>query len=323
MKKILFVLLTIFLILPFSACGKKLQDTKLTIVCTGYSQYDWAVQILGEHRDDWNLKYLLDTGVDLHNYALSVNDRLIINNADLFIYAGGESDEWVEDILPGSKSGQVAISMVHSLDEPLGEEWGDNIFQEPEEEHGDDHEEEYDEHVWLSIKNAKELVVVICNAIRTIDPTNSADYLANAMAYIGQLNTLDDEYTTAISNATIRENGKPVLVFADRFPFLYLTNDYGIEYYSAFHGCSSTTEVTPAVIAGLENKINELHLPYIIEIEGNKNHSLPQTIKAETGANILLLNSLQSVASVDINGGLSYIVVMRANLETLKIALGV
>ena len=186
-------------------------------------------------------------------------------------------------------------------------------------QHHHDDEVEYDEHVWLSLRNSAILVNCISEAIQKIDPANAETYKANAASYIEKLNALDADYQSAVSAAS-----KNTILFGDRFPFRYLVDDYNLEYYAAFVGCSAESEASFETIVFLAGKVDELSLPAVLTIEG-KDHSIAQTIVENTAAKdqkILTMDSMQSTTSEDIKNGASYLSIMESNLSVLKEALG-
>ena len=185
--------------------------------------------------------------------------------------------------------------------------------------HGHGHEEEADEHVWLSLKNAKTLVGAISDALQELDPDNKGIYAANAAAYIEKLSALDGAYQSAVDGAA-----RKTVLFGDRFPFRYLVDDYGLSYYAAFAGCSAESEASFETVSFLAKKVDELKLPCVLTIEG-KNHKIAETIvenTAEKNQKILTMDSMQSTTSEDVANGTTYLSVMEQNLSVLKEALG-
>ena len=326
---------------------------KMKIVTTIFPEYDWVNNILGDKASNAEVTMLLDNGVDLHSFQPTAADILKISECDLFIYVGGESDEWVEDVLKeATNKDMIAINLLEVLGdkvveeeivEGMQEEEQDEDHdhdhehedhdheQEDEDEHEHEHEDiakthehhhdeaEYDEHVWLSLRNSAILVNSISEAIQKIDPANAETYKANAASYIEKLNALDADYQSAVSAAS-----KNTILFGDRFPFRYLADDYNLEYYAAFVGCSAESEASFETIIFLAGKVDELSLPAVLTIEG-KDHSIAQTIVENTAANgqkILTMDSMQSTTSEDIKNGASYLSIMESNLSVLKEALG-
>lgn len=288
----------------------------LRIVCTTFPQYDWTRQLLGDRADDVELTLLLDNGIDLHNYQPTADDIIKIARSDLFIYVGGESDAWVNDLLKTSQNSHVkALSMLACVD--AKEEEAVEGMQEEADEHDSD-EIEYDEHVWLSLRNAETITRAILEALCEADPAHAETYRANADAYIAQLAELDAQYTDMVRHAT-----RTTILFADRFPFRYLADDYGLTYYAAFAGCSAETEASFKTIAFLAKKVDDLNLPAVLAIEGG-NHAIAETVVASTQAKnqvILSMNSLQSMTEADVQRGESYLSVMTQNLAILTQAL--
>ncbi len=288
----------------------------LRIVCTTFPQYDWTRQLLGNRADEVELTLLLDNGIDLHNYQPTADDIIKIARCDLFVYVGGESDTWVDDLLEASpNSHRKTLSMLACVD--AKEEEAVEGMQEEEDEHEHD-EIEYDEHVWLSLRNAETITRALLNALCEADPAHAETYRANADAYLAQLAELDAQYSDMVRHAT-----RTTILFADRFPFRYLADDYGLTYYAAFAGCSAETEASFKTIAFLAKKVDELRLPVVLTIEGGK-HAIAETVVASTQAKnqtILSMNSLQSMTEADVQRGESYLGVMTQNLAILSQAL--
>lgn len=329
MKKILSITLCLLMLLGCaSGCGTA--DTKkpekLRVVTTIFPEYDWVMQILGDKAEQAEVTMLLDNGVDLHSYQPTADDIVKISTCDMFIYVGGESDEWVEDVLAEAQNkDMVVVNLLEVLGDAVKEEEvkegmqeEDHEHEEDEEDHEHEEEAEYDEHVWLSLKNAAFLCRHIADVLGQIDPANKAAYDTNADAYIEKLNALDDEYRAAVSAASVK-----TLLFGDRFPFRYLTDDYGLDYYAAFVGCSAETEASFETIVFLANKVDELDLHAILQIE-SADGRIAGTIRDTTATKdqaILTLNSMQSTTAADVKNGASYLMIMEENLAILKNAL--
>lgn len=320
MKKIVSILIAAVLVaVCLTGCGTENQgNKKMSVVTTIFPEYDWVSQMLGEKKSDVDLKLLLDNGVDLHSYQPTADDIISISTCDVFVYVGGESDKWVADALKGATNkNMTVINLLDVLGESVKEEEIIEGMQAEEEEDGED-EPEYDEHVWLSLKNSVTLVEKICDALCDADAENANTYRTNADAYIEKLKNLDGEYKNAVDNAKIK-----TLLFADRFPFRYLTDDYGLNYYAAFVGCSAESEASFETVSFLADKVDELGLEYVITLEGNDEkiaNTVVSTSKSKT-AKLLNMNSMQSVTSKDVNNGVTYISIMENNLETIKTAL--
>jgi len=307
-----------------SGCGgvpAQTDDGALKIVTTVFPVYDWTRQLLGDQAENASLTMLLDTGVDLHSFQPTAADILSISTCDLFIYVGGESDFWVADALQeAANKDMVVINLMDELgDRAKEEEIVEGMQAEEEEEEEGEEEPEYDEHIWLSMKNAAFLCDRIADALEEIDPDHAADYAANAEGHIAALSELDARYASAVADGTF-----DTLLFGDRFPFRYLTDDYGISYYAAFVGCSAETEASFETILFLANKTDELGLTHVMTIEGG-DHRIAETIiqnTQEKNQQILALDSMQSVTAKDVEAGVTYLSVMEKNLDVLTEALG-
>ena len=276
-------------------------------------------EILGDKADHAEVTMLLDNGVDLHSYQPTADDIIKISDCDLFIYVGGESDGWVEDALKEATNKEMqVINLLDVLGEQVKEEEVVEGMEAEEEESEDENEPEYDEHVWLSLKNAETLCNAITDALEEIDPANKDAYAANAASYLEKLAALNGEYQTVADNAA-----RKTVLFGDRFPFRYLVDDYGLSYYAAFAGCSAETEASFETISFLAGKVDELRLPCVLTIEGAQ-HKIAETIvqnTAEKNQSILTLDSMQSTTSTDVANGTTYLSVMESNLDVLKQAL--
>ncbi|MBO4284555.1 MAG: zinc ABC transporter substrate-binding protein [Clostridia bacterium] len=334
MKRIIAALLLVFAFAGvLSGCAGFEKNVKIQIVTTIFPEYDWVREIVGDQNDRVEITMLLDNGVDLHSFQPTADDMVKIATCDLFIYVGGESDGWVDDVLKtATNKDMIVINLLDVLGGKVKEEEVKEGMQADEDEdehedhdhdhehehHHDEDEPEYDEHVWLSLKNA----VILCNAIsekiQKIDPEHKDAYSANTAAYVAKLNDLDAKYAAAVEEATVK-----TLVFGDRFPFRYMVDDYGLDYYAAFVGCSAESEASFKTIVFLANKVDELGLKSILQIE-NANHRIAETVKEQTTAKdqtIRTLDSLQSVTARDVKNGTTYLGVMESNLAVLKDAL--
>lgn len=290
----------------------------IKIVTTIFPEYDWVMNILGDNPAGAEVTMLLDKGVDLHSYQPTAEDMLKISSCDMFIYVGGESDGWVEDALKSAvNKDMTVINLLDVLGDSVKEEEVVEGMQAEEEE--EEEETEYDEHVWLSLRNAAILTQKISDELQKVDAADAAVYKTNTDAYVEKLNALDMEYEAAVSAAPVN-----TLLFGDRFPFRYLTDDYGLSYYAAFVGCSAETEASFETITFLAGKADELKVPAIMTIEGSDG-KIAQTIienTADKALKILTMDSMQSVTAKDVEEGADYISVMKSNLEVLKEALG-
>ena len=310
------------------------ESGKPQIVTTIFPEYDWVIRILGDNPANADVTMLLDTGVDLHSFQPTAADILKISTCDLFIYVGGESDEWVDDALQeATNKDMIVINLLDVLGDAVKEEEVIEGMQEEDHDHEhkgeDDHDEdhdhehedgevEYDEHVWLSLKNAAVLVNSISDAVQKIDPEHAESYKKNSAAYTEKFNALDAEYRAVVSGASVS-----TLLFGDRFPFRYLVDDYGLSYYAAFVGCSAETEASFETITFLAQKMDELSLPAVMTIEGT-DHRIAETIVQNTQTKdqqILTMDSMQSVTAKDVKNGTTYLSLMEKNLSVLKDAL--
>ena len=302
---------------PAGPQAESAADEKIRIVTTIFPEYDWVREILGDKTDSAEITMLLDNGVDLHSYQPTADDIVKLSDCDLFVYVGGESDGWVEGALKSAANrDRKVINLLEILGDSVKEEETVEGMQEEEENH---EEKEYDEHVWLSLKNAKTLVGAISAALQEIDPDNKDAYAANADAYGQKLSALDAEYRKAVSAGTYR-----TLLFGDRFPFRYLVDDYGLSYYAAFVGCSAESEASFETVSFLARKVEELKLPCVLTIEGAR-HKIAETVVQNTaGKNqkILTMDSMQSTTFQDVARGTTYLSLMAKNLDVLKEALG-
>ena len=289
---------------------------KIDVICTTFSEYDWTRQIVGDSKNV-EITYLLDNGVDLHNYQPSAEDIMKISDCDMFVYVGGESDKWVDDALKEARNKDMqVVKLLDSIgDFAKEEEVKEGMEAEEEEEEGEDEGPEYDEHVWLSLRNAEICCEDICDSLCKLDSAGAEGYKANLAAYNAELDALDSEYMDMADNAKIK-----TIVFGDRFPFRYLVDDYGIDYYAAFVGCSAETEASFETIVGLSNKIDELGIDTVFTIE-NSDPSIAQAVidnSQNKDRSIETLNSIQSVTADTVSSGATYISIMRQNLETLR-----
>ncbi len=336
MKKFISVLLiTVMALMNFSACGNGGAGTsdrtesgiddsakKIKVVTTIFPEYDWVRQIAGDRTSDMNTIMLLDNGVDLHSYQPTADDIANISDCDLFIYVGGESDAWVDNALKNAVNKDMkVIDLLDVLGNSIKEEEvveGMQAEEEEPEEGGEEEGPEYDEHVWLSLRNAEALCKAIEEDLAQIDPDNAEVYQKNNEAYTEKLSALDKEYRSAVDSSANK-----TLLFGDRFPFRYLVDDYGLKYYAAFVGCSAETEASFATVKFLAEKADELGLKNVMTIE-KSDQKIAKTIIKNTKSkdrNILALDSMQSVTSDDVKNGTTYLSIMESNLEVLKEAL--
>lgn len=360
--------------LILAACGGESSEKnsasksskKLSVVATIYPQYDWLKNIIGDASQAIDLKLLIKNGTDLHSYKPSAQDIASIAGADMVVYLGGESDEWIEKALAATpKADRVQVNLMKTLGDRVKEEEvvegmehhhhhdGEHAEEHEHEhhehaeahedhehhgEHAEEHEHEHhehaeaheghehhheapenDEHVWLSLKNAVILVNDIARSLSKLDPENASTYQANAQAYVAKIQELDQSYAAAVAGA-----GNKTVLFGDRFPFRYLVDDYGLKYYAAFVGCSAESEASFETVAFLAGKMDSLSLPAIFTIDGSNGkiaRAILDASKKSKEAQVLVLNSMQSVKDEQVKAGADYLSIMAENLEVLKKAL--
>jgi zinc transport system substrate-binding protein len=322
MKKLIALVLSALVLTSLLVgCGStesKKADVK--VVTTIFPLYDWVREVAKDDADI-NLDLLLDNGVDLHSYQPSAKDIVTISDCDVFIYVGGESDKWVDDTLKqANNKDMIVLDLMDILGDKAKEEELKEGMQGEAEEGGKEHKEEteYDEHVWLSLKNSSLFVDKIAEALGKIDTQHASDFTANAADYKSKLNELDKQVQDAVDKASVK-----TLLFGDRFPFRYLTDDYKLDYYAAFVGCSAETEASFETITFLSGKVDELNLKAIMQIE-TSDGSIAKTVRDNTKTKdqtILTLDSMQSVTTERVQNGETYLSIMTSNLDILKEAL--
>ena len=319
MKKLCSLLLAAMLLLT-AACGAKTavpaEEDRLSIVTTIFPEYDWVRRVLGDEAAHVDVTLLLGTGVDMHSFQPSAADIVKVAGCDLFVYVGGESDAWAEDALAEAVNpDMIAVNLMDVLGSAaVAEELTEGMTAEAEpEEDGP----EYDEHVWLSLRNAQTACAALAEALAALDPDRADAYRENAAAYGAELAALDAEYAAACASAA-----HDTLLFGDRFPFRYLCEDYGLSYYAAFPGCSAETEASFETVAFLAGKLQELDLPAVLVTE-SADRRIAETILENAGGDrpILTLDSMQSVTAADAADGTTYLHIMEQNLAVLDAAL--
>ena len=340
MKKVLLILALLFCLSIFISCNNKninqnidaneISAEKISITTTIFPLYDITKTIVGNNIDKYDINILLKSGLDLHNFQPSVKDIDTISNSDLFIYIGGESDErWVDRVIDtANNENLISINLMEELDDIVkAEELKEGMMEDEEHDDGseentneieEEHEDEYDEHIWLSLSNAKRIAKIILDSICSLDNSNTMEYIENYNNFIDTINVLNEKYIETINSTTNK-----VLLFGDRFPFRYLVDDYGLDYYAAFKGCSAETEASFETISFLTEKLNELNLNTVLVLDGS-NKKIAETIIENSNnkdRKILALNSMQSINDKDINAGATYIKIMEDNLKVLKEAL--
>ena len=304
MKRLIAILLCLCLIL----CGctaqpeKPHDETKLQIVCTSFPAYDFAREIAGDRAE---LTLLIKPGSEVHSYEPTPKDMIRIQESDLFICNGGESEQWAKTLITPELNTIYMMGCVDTV-----EESADGIYN------AEDGEPELDEHVWTSPLNAIKISEEICNALCKLDTDNAEEYKMNFAAYKAQLMALDREFRQVIKNS-----GKHTLVFADRFPMRYFALEYGLNCYAAFPGCSSETEPSAKTVAYLIDRVREDKIPAVLYMEFS-NQKMADVICEDTGCKKLPFYSAHSVSAEQFEQGVSYLDLMRINLNSLKEALG-
>lgn len=312
------VALCAFLLLGCNTINSAQKDNKLSVVTTIFPQYDFVREIAG---DNVNLSMLLKPGSESHSYEPTPKDIITIQNCDVFIYVGGESEKWAEDILDSIDTKNIKIiSLMECVDiveeeivYGMEHEHEDDVHHE--DEHSHDEEIEYDEHVWTSPKNAIKIVNQISAVLSSLDEKNKDKYNKNTKEYITKLEELDSLFKSIINNSS-----RKTLVFGDRFPFRYFADAYGLDYYAAFPGCSTETEASAATVSFLINKVKDDNIPVVFYIELS-NEKMADTICEATGAKKLLLHSCHNITKKDFDNGISYLDLMEVNANNLVEAL--
>ena len=323
-RAVVFVIALVMAIYGLTGCAKSKKDNgKIKIVCTIFPEYDWIREIIKGNEDIFDVTMLMANGADLHNFQPTADDIMRISDADIFIYVGGESDKWVADALKEAKNkNMIVMNLMDVLGDRLREEELVEGMEGEEEEEDEEEEEgpEYDEHVWLSVKNAEIFVKAIEERIASLDKneTRVKKYKENADNYIAKLDELDKKYEAAVEGALF-----DTVVFGDRFPFRYLVDDYNLNYYAAFIGCSAETEASFKTVTFLAEKVDKLGIDSVMVIE-TSDQKIAKTIIDNTKTKyqkILVLDSMQAVTAKEANSGKNYYDIMEDNLNILVDAL--
>ena len=303
MKRLLTLLLCAALVLCALACDQSQPDSgKPTVVCTIFPQYDFVRQIAG---DRVNLVMLCTPGSEVHGFDPTLSEMSMILECDLFIYVGGETDRWAEDLLHKNGKDLNAVALV-DLVETVDEELVPGMQGEAEDE------PEADEHVWTSPKNAVRIVEGLCDALCALLPDEADAMRTNADAYVKELASLDSDFHAMMQTAT-----RGTVVFAERFPFRYLCDDLGLRYYAALPGCSSNEEVSLSTVSYLIDRVRDEQIPYVFTIEFSDGR-IAHTIADATGCGVLELHSCHNVSRADFEAGITYLDLMRQNLANLQ-----
>lgn len=311
-RKLLAVITAAATVLSLCACssesGYSNSDSgKLKIISTVFPPYDLARQIAGDNAE---ISILLPTGSEIHNYEPSAKDMIAIRNCDIFLYIGGENEQWAEKLINSNDTENVTAVKLIDYVPTLSED-----EDEHDHDHDHEHEHETDEHIWTSPKNAQLMLSAVYDAICKVDPSNKQTYTKNKDAYAKQLSDLDNAYRSAVDNTKNK-----TIVLADKFPFRYLAHEYGLEFSAAFAACSDESEPGVSTMIKLTKTIKENNIPavYYLEFSSTK---IADTLCDETGATKLMLHSCHNVSKQDIENNVSYVNLMKQNLENLKLTL--
>ena len=333
MKKLVsFLLLGALLLSGCAAKAEPKDPNKLQIVATVFPAYDFARAAAGEYAE---VTLLLPPGAESHSYEPTPADILAVRDCDLFLYLGGDSDAWVETILSSVEPTGHAMRMVDCV-ELLAEEHVEGMQLEPghthedgeechEEHHHEAHEEAgheadsglgrvtgYDEHVWTSPKNAAAITRSIGAELAELDPAHETYYSAAAETYAGEIERVDAELTAYFDGLEDR-----TIVFGDRFPLRYFAEQYELDYYAAFPGCSTQTEPSAATIAFLVDKVEREEIPTVWYIEFS-NHLVADSIAEATETKTAMFHTCHNVSRQEMDSGVTYVSLMERNLETLR-----
>lgn len=318
MKKVMTVVLVVCIILMvFSGCtDMPARKEKISIVCTIFPVYDWVYEILGDNTEKFEIKMIGKNGIDLHSYQPTVQDIALISECDLFVYVGGTSDAWAEEVIKNNPI--IDVKAIKLLD-VLGEDVKIKAVGHDHNDYTHNHSDEYDEHIWLSLKNAALITNILASELATnIDLKNAETYRTNASVYVDKLYALDNEYKEAV-----KQSDDKTIIVADRFPFMYLVRDYDIKYIAAFLGCSSDADVSFDAVVRLSEAADSLSKNTILITE-NSNASISKAVidgMKNKNVNTAVINSCQAIVVSGSNYQKSYLEIMKQNLVSLKAAL--
>lgn len=316
MRRLLSGLLALVLAASLTACGQPPlpEDGKTQVVCTLFPYYDFARQIGG---DDVDVTLVVPAGRETHSFEPTPMDVIRISQADVFIYNGGESEQWVTDILDAAGEDiPCVLSMMDAAElheEALVEGMQSGTSAHDHHDHDEDGEEiEYDEHIWTSPVTAMALCRAITDGLCQADPDHADSFRARLADYLAALEALDGTFREIVA-----EGSRNLLVFGDRFPLLYFCREYGLDYRAAFHGCAGDTEPSLATLKYLIDLVNEQHIPvvYTIELSSRK---VAKAIAETTGAQVRTFHSCQTVSRAEFDAGVTYLQLMEANADVLR-----
>ena len=304
-KKLGLLLLSFFII---TGCVSQKENQSFRIVVTNFPCYDF-VRAITQGDNDISIKMLIKPGMDSHSYEPSPQDMAAVKESDLFFYVGGESDQWVNQLISDMDQKKV-VKMISLVSHLQLEEHVKGMQKEKKEE-----EDEYDEHVWTSLKNAQEIITRLTVRMCQLDKKHAASFQKNAENYIKKISSVDSTIKDIVRHAKRKE-----IVVGDRFPLLYFAKEYGLSYYAAFPGCSEQTEPSAATLSYLIDKTKKDHIPAVLKIELS-NGQIARTIAQETGAHVLTIQSMHNVSVKDYRNKETYVSIMRKNANVLKEAL--
>ncbi len=323
MKRMKLTAALLIMAVLLAGCGAKTaaDSDVVSVVCTVFPQYDWVCILLDGVSTNVEVTLLSDDGTDIHSYQPSVQDMAVVRESDLLIYIGGDSEDWLLEMVEADETLKGrSVNLLELMGElVLEEEEKEGMTDEIGHVHDEDFEAEDDEHVWLSFANARVLCGELAGCLIALMPEEESAIQANLEEYKEQIAALEEEYAQAVDTARY-----DTLLFGDRFPFRYLTEEFGLNYYAAFAGCNADAEASFETIVFLIEKLDELDLPAILIIEGSDS-KLAETIRKNTQAadqEILTLNSMQAVSRDEVESGATWLGIMEDNLAVLKTALG-
>lgn len=285
------------LLLLLSLCGcvpqPPVQSGQPKIVASIFPVYDFARAVAGGEE---NLTLLIRPGTEIHSFDPTPADILAIEECDVFLYIGGESEQWVRDILSSVRMEGKTVLRLMDVVELLSEDGG----------------EEYDEHIWTSPKNAEQMVAAISGALCQANPAGEEGYIARAEAYIRQIVEVGEQIQDIVERSQTK-----TLVVADRFPFAYFVEAYGLTWHAAFGGCSAETDASAGVVISLIDAVREENLPAVFYLEMS-NQNVSRIVSEQTGAEQLLLHSCHTISADDFKNGETYVSLMRKNANNLQ-----
>lgn len=307
-------LITIGLIFAMQNIGnnKNNDNAKIKVVTSNFASYDFLRAIIGDNKDV-NVTFLLGPGKDAHSYDPTAQDLIKIQNADLFVYIGGDAEKWSEKVLKSMEDKKGKVVCISDFVDKLEEQEIDGAEPEDEEEE----EGVFEDHIWTSPSNAIKMVETLEKSMEEIDKENAKTYKENAEKYIAKIKEVDSKIQEIVNNK-VRDR----LIFADKMPMQYFINYYNLKVSAAFCGCSTEVEPSASTIAYLENKVKEEKIPVVLYIELNDGR-VAKTIadEAGNGCEAMQIQTLHNVSLNDFKNNETWVSLMTRNLEVLKKAL--